>query len=198
MEAPARIENSENRSRSNNVRLQGIPEATSGTDLKSTVITILNRVFDREASSPIELDQVHRVGGPRRDSSGRPWDVLWRVHYYTLKEDLIRKAWRMGPVDFDGASIHFCLNLSRNTLHMCPVVHPLLDLIHQARATYTWGHLFSIKVTSGNNNFVLSDPDQLPEFFLFLEQDPVDLLNWLASSNDRSMTAGMWPSPTTS
>lgn len=57
-----RMEESENRSR-RNIRLQGIPEATSGADLKPTVITVLNKVLGRETSSPIELDRVHRVGG---------------------------------------------------------------------------------------------------------------------------------------
>lgn len=67
-----RIEDCENRSCRNNIRLQGIPEATSGTELKPTVITILNKVLGREAASPIELDRVHRVGGPGGARDGRP------------------------------------------------------------------------------------------------------------------------------
>ncbi|XP_073479740.1 protein HIDE1 [Aquarana catesbeiana] len=56
-----RIEDSENRSRRDNIRLQGLPEATSGAKLKPTVISILNKVLGREAATPIELDRVHRT-----------------------------------------------------------------------------------------------------------------------------------------
>lgn len=83
----------------------------------------------------------------------------------------MRKAWNMGSVDFFGASIHLYPDLSRNTLYMRRVVRPLLDLIRQAGASYTWGHPFSIKVTRGDGRFTLSDPDQLPDFFLFIEQE---------------------------
>lgn len=190
-----RIEDSENRSRRNNIRLQGIPEATSGAELKPTVITILNKALGREATSPIELDRVHRVGGPGGARDGRPRDVLCRVHYYTLKEEIMRKAWNLGPVDFFGAPIHLYPDLSRNTLYMRRVVRPLLDLIRQAGATYTWGHPFSIKVTRGGNRFTLSDPDQLPDFFLFIEQDPVEVLNWLDPPEDRSGQVGLGPLP---
>lgn len=151
-----RIEDSENRSCRNNNRLKGIPKATSGTDLRPTAISILNQVLGREASSSIELDRVHRVGGPGGDRGGCPRDVLCRVHYYTLKEELLQ---------------------SRNSRYMQKVVRPLL--IRQAVATYTWGHPFSIKVASDDNKFILSDPDQLPDFILFLKQDPIDVPNWL-------------------
>lgn len=107
-----RIEDSENRSRQNNIKLQGIPKATSGTNLRPTVISILNQVLEREVSSPIEHDQVHRVGG---QGGGCPRDVLCQVHYYTLNEALLRKAWYLGPVDFDGYSIHLYPDLSRNS-----------------------------------------------------------------------------------
>lgn len=63
-----RIEDREHRSRINNIRLKGIPETTSGIDLKLTVITMLHLALGKEAS-PIDLDRVHRVGG----ADGRSW-----------------------------------------------------------------------------------------------------------------------------
>lgn len=189
-----RIEDSENRSRRNNIRIQGVPEATSGTDLKPTVVSILNQVLGREVTSPIELDRVHRVGGMGGDRSDRPRDVLCRVHYYTLKEEIMRKAWRLGPVEFDGSTVHLYPDLSRNTLYMRRAVRPLLDLIRQAGASYTWGHPFSIKVTRDDNcKFVLSDPEQLPAFFTFLAQDPISIPNWLDPPEDRQRLQGPLP-----
>lgn len=76
---------------------------------------------------------------------------------------------------------------------MRPVVHPLLDFIRQPGAIYTWSHPFSIKVTHDDNKFVLSDPDQLPD--LFLEQDLVNVPNWLDSPDDHARLSGLGPLP---
>lgn len=78
------------------------------------------------------------------------------------------------------SSIH--LYLSRNTLYMRWGVHPLHDFIRQARATYTWGQ--GVKVSRSDNKFALSDTDQLPDFSLFFQQDPVNVLNWLDPPDD--------------
>lgn len=79
------------------------------------------------------------------------------------------KAYRLGPLDFDGSTIHLFPDLSKHSLYMCLVVRPLLNVICQAGATYTWGHPFSIQVKREGHSFILSDPDQLLALFLFLE-----------------------------
>lgn len=107
------------------------------------------------------------MGGLGGNRDGRPRDVLCRVNYYTLKEEIMRKAWCLGPVEFDGSSIQLYPDLSCNTLYRRRVVRPLLDFIRQVKATYTWGHPFGVKVIRNGNKFVLSDPDQLPDFFFF-------------------------------
>ncbi|KAM5158267.1 ATP-binding cassette sub-family A member 13-like [Mantella aurantiaca] len=50
----------------------------------------------------IELDRVHKVFGPRSHEANRPRDVLFRVHFFTITEDIIRKVWKIKKVDFDG------------------------------------------------------------------------------------------------
>lgn len=103
------------------------------------------------------------------------------------------KAWRLGPVDFDGSSIHLYPDLSLNTLYMPRVVRPLLDLIRQAEASFTWGHPFSIKVTLDDRKLILSDSDQLLDFFLLLEQDPIDVLNGLDPPDNCQRLPGSGP-----
>lgn len=82
------IEDSENRSHRNNIRLQGIPEATSGTNLRPTGLSILNKVLGREAKSPIELDRVHRVGGGS-------WGLRWLPSRCSLSGSLLHSEGRM-------------------------------------------------------------------------------------------------------
>lgn len=66
------VEDGENRSHHNNIRLRGKPEATQGPDLLSTVSAIFNILLDRPPTTRIEIDRVHRVAGirPSQSNSG--------------------------------------------------------------------------------------------------------------------------------
>lgn len=97
-----------------------------------------------------------------------------------------------------------CSSLSRplNTLYLRRVVHPLMDLIRQVGATYTWAHPFSVKVTRDTNKFVLSNPGQLSDCFLFSEQDlwtrPDQFSKWIGPSRGLPKDFRPQPSFTTS
>lgn len=93
----------ENRGRRNNIRLRGIPESVSPTNLKPTVELVLNSYLNRRSEDAIELDRVHRVAGGRSSKLGQPRDVLCRVHFFATKEAIMRAAWEKGPYQLEGA-----------------------------------------------------------------------------------------------
>lgn len=76
----------ENRHRRNNIKLRGIPEAVETTDLRATVIGIFNDLLGKPASSPIELDRVHRINIPSQGERSQPRDVLCRVCIFTTSK----------------------------------------------------------------------------------------------------------------
>lgn len=129
------LEDLEDRSRRNNLRLRGIPEATGAEDLEATVLAILQGVLDTPQTS-IELDRVHRTLGPRPSDPDRPRDVLCRVHRYTQKDLVLRKAWERGEVMFDGAEIKILPDLSRATLQRRAMLKPILELARGLGCTY--------------------------------------------------------------
>lgn len=59
VELQLRVEEMEVRSRRNNVRLRGLPEATGSEDLLATVTDIFRRVAGDHLSEQIEVDRVH-------------------------------------------------------------------------------------------------------------------------------------------
>lgn len=103
------------RSRRNNLRLRGIPEATGPEDLVETVTAIFHKLLDSPPPS-LEIDRVHRTLGPKSTDPSRPCDVLCRLHRYAKKEVILRRAWELGDLDFDGANIQILPDLSRATL----------------------------------------------------------------------------------
>lgn len=186
VEVQLRLDDGENRSRRNNLRLRGIPEATMGPDLRTTVIALLNQVLGKPPASEMELDRVHRIPGPRvtpsatRDPAATdpPRDVLCRVHFFTIKEEILRLAWEKGPIDFDGALIRIFPDVSRQTRAMRGLMRPLLEVIREAEATYRWGHPFHLIVRRRGTEFHLRTPDQLPSLFDFLNKPAVNVPNW--------------------
>lgn len=189
------IDDGENRSRRNNIRVRGLPEATSGSDLRATIVAIFNRLLDKPPTAELELDRVHRVQGPRGGDDLAPRDILARVHYYTIKEEILRRAWSQGPLDFDGASVQFFPDISRMTLRMRSQIRPLLEAIRTTGATYRWGHPFHLIVLKGNNSFTLRWPDQLPDLFRFLEIPGFSIPNWLDFPITFNSTRSMSPRP---
>lgn len=64
VEVQLRLDDGKNRSRRNNLRLRGLPEATMGPDLRVSV-AILNQILGKALTAELELDRVHRIPGPR-------------------------------------------------------------------------------------------------------------------------------------
>lgn len=62
-ETQIHIEDLENRSRRNNLRLRGLPEATGPENLQETVRAILLKVLDPDPSNTLEFDRVSQGTG---------------------------------------------------------------------------------------------------------------------------------------
>lgn len=169
----------ENRSRRNNIRLRGIPESVGGDALWNTVTAILNSYLGRPAQDSLELDRVHRAPGSRGGSPGRPRDVICRVHFFQVKDSIMRAAWDKGSFSLEGAQVILLQDLARNTLAMRRHLKPLLEVARQQGATYRWGFPFQLFLRLNGRFFVLKSPSQLTEAFAFLGAPPVEIADWL-------------------
>lgn len=174
------IDDLENRNRRRNIRIRGLPEATRQTDLKATVTAIFNNCLERPPETPIAIDRVHRTLGPRGPTEDRPRDVLCCLHNYSVKEDILQRAWIRGHVDFDGAQIALLPDVSRRTLQMRRCMKPLLEKLSEREITYKWGHPFHLIARKGGRSYTLRHPADVPDFLNSLELPAVSLPNWLA------------------
>lgn len=174
------LEDLEDRSRSNNLRLRGLPEATGTEDLAATVNAIFQEVLGASPPPSLEMDRVHRTLGPKSQDPDRPRDVLCRVHHYNQKELILRRAWEHGAVEFDGATIKILPDLSRATLQRRAMLRPILDLARRQDCTYRWGFPLAVIFRKSASSFTLRTPADLPALFVFLGAEPIHVPNWLA------------------
>ncbi|CAH2293706.1 Hypothetical predicted protein [Pelobates cultripes] len=80
-----------NRGRRNNLRVRGIPEAQGDQeDIRDTLQNLFNKILQRATDTPILLDRAHRAVRPQGLPQDTPRDIICRVHYYTLKEVILR------------------------------------------------------------------------------------------------------------
>lgn len=133
---------------------------------------ILNPVLDKEPNAELELDRVHRTQGPVTLGDGQPCDTLCRVQFYIIKEEILRRVWSRGPIDFDGAMVQILPDLSKHTLQLRRNLKPLLEKICEAEANYHWGFPFHPSVQKGGCSMALRIPSQLPDLFALLEIPP--------------------------
>lgn len=123
------LEDLEDRSRRNNVRLRGIPEALDQENLQDMVKSIFENILKDAMPLNLELDRVHRALGPKSKDINRPRDVVCRLHYFAHREAILRKAWETGTIDFKGGQVKILPDLSRATLQRRTLLRPLLERV---------------------------------------------------------------------
>lgn len=85
------LEDVEDQSRRNNLRLRGLPETIEAESLGETVQEMFRTILDDPAGS-IDIDQAHRALGPRSSDPGRPRDVVCRLFRYPQKDAILRRV----------------------------------------------------------------------------------------------------------
>lgn len=100
----------ENRSRRNNIRLVGIPEDKEGTMATEFVSNLLQEVLGLD-EKPL-LDRAHRSlqTKPKPDQPPRPF--IARVHFFHVRELIIRQARQLQSLSFSGRPIYIFPDLT--------------------------------------------------------------------------------------
>ncbi|CAH2274338.1 Hypothetical predicted protein [Pelobates cultripes] len=85
------IEELDNRSRRNNLRLRGLPETQEASeDLLAKLQALFNNILQRPTDTPVLLDRAHKALRPKGLPQDKPRDVICRAHYFTLKEEILK------------------------------------------------------------------------------------------------------------
>lgn len=137
---------------------------------------------------PIKLDRERRVAGPR---NAPPTHILCRVFFFSLKEEDIKRAWCLDPVEFYSVHVTLLPDLFRATLSMHQAVKPLFNLIQEHEALYWWEHSFYVVICKNGEDFRLYTLDQFPALFTFLGTEHIELLDWINLPEDNMI----WPWP---
>lgn len=156
------MDDQENHSRQNNIRLRGIPESVRPQDLIPSLTKLFNTIFGKYPKDKIEFDRAHRALRPQSADPSRPQDVVCRVHLYSLKEEIMRKARVTGDLTIEGSKIGLFPDLSRRTLRLRASLRPLLSILQAQNIVYRWGFPFALHVRHQDTTLTFRSPANLP------------------------------------
>uniref|UniRef100_A0A8C5P8X9 Uncharacterized protein n=1 Tax=Leptobrachium leishanense TaxID=445787 RepID=A0A8C5P8X9_9ANUR len=122
-----RLDDLENRSRRNNIRVRGVRETI--TDLDSYLAHIFNTILAERAVHPASFDRAHRALRPRPTDQAPPRDVICRVADYRLKQAIMAAARRRRVWEIDGDRLEFFADLAQSTLQARRALRPLTMLL---------------------------------------------------------------------
>lgn len=177
----SQMDDQENRNRRNNIRLRGVPELVRPQDLIPSLTKLFNNILGKDPGDRIEFDRAHRALRPQNADSSRPRDVVCRVHLYSLKEEVMRKARMAGDLTVAGAKIALYPDLSRRTLRLRASLRPLLSVLQARNIAYRWGFPFALHVRHHEDNLTFRSPADLPAFLKALDLPAVQLMDWDAA-----------------
>ncbi|KAK1905486.1 Antho-RFamide neuropeptides-like, partial [Dissostichus eleginoides] len=102
-----KVDDLENRSRRNNIRITGVPEKVEGPQPTAFMELFLAETFGAKAfPSPPAVDRAHRVATARKTQSDTPRPFIARIHNFQTKERILKLAREAGPLSFRGCNIH--------------------------------------------------------------------------------------------
>ena len=150
--AMGKLENYENQSRRQNVRIIGLKEGTEGKDppvfFEKWIPEILN--MDMQGKR-LKIERAHRVGPPA-GSAGRPGPraVLVRLHDYTDRQRILRAARSKGRVSTDGQVVSFYQDFSAEIVKRRQQSADARRRLREAGIKYAFAYPAVIKILPPN------------------------------------------------
>ncbi|CAH2283843.1 Hypothetical predicted protein [Pelobates cultripes] len=149
------LEDLNNRSRRNNIRVRGLPESVSVPPdrLQTTLVDLFRSL----------LPEAHRALRAPVFSPATPRDVIVRLHRFPVKELLLWKA-RQNPPLYQGKKVAFFQDLAPLTLKKRRDLRQLTLTLTHYGIRYMWGHPFKLVIRKENQTHILSTASEMAPF----------------------------------
>uniref|UniRef100_A0AAR2JAN4 L1 transposable element RRM domain-containing protein n=1 Tax=Pygocentrus nattereri TaxID=42514 RepID=A0AAR2JAN4_PYGNA len=109
----SRVEDLENRSRRNNVRLLGLKEGIEGDNLNVCIEKILSEGLHMHIDNEFEIERAHRSPGFRPDENQPPRLIMIRFLRSTARDKVLKAARENGGAVWNGCNISLFPDMSK-------------------------------------------------------------------------------------
>uniref|UniRef100_A0A8C5MRW7 Uncharacterized protein n=1 Tax=Leptobrachium leishanense TaxID=445787 RepID=A0A8C5MRW7_9ANUR len=171
-----RLDDLENRSRRQNIRIRGIRETVH--NVKARLISFFNMLLGEDAITAADIDRAHRALRAPQHPPAPPRDIICHLPNYQLKAAIMDKARTRRSWRYKDDNIELYHDLSPYTLLARRSLRPVTNLLREANIPYRWGHPFSLQVRTDNRLHSILSPRDVPQFLEALGFPPTEVPNW--------------------
>lgn len=107
------------------------------------------------AEHRMELDRAHRALQPPR-LDGLPRDIIVKPHFFSVKEEIMRRARSSDNLKLMGHKIQIFADLSPYTVQKRRSLKPLLQLLIEKAIIYRWSFPLRLNFSYRNKSFGFS------------------------------------------
>lgn len=146
----------EDRNRRNNIKIRGIPESVSGPELIPYIQQVMTSLLKSSSKQDLILDRAHRLPKPKNVPASAPRDVIMRVHFFHVKEALMRISRDSALLPEPYQQLKFYADLSQFTIQARRKLTPVTSALRQHQVQYRWGFPTRLIIMRNGTTHVIS------------------------------------------
>lgn len=162
----AKIDDLENRSRRDNLRVVGIPE---GVEKGNPTEFMSNFFFEvlgpLGLESPPSLERAHRAAGAKPGADERPRAMILKVHRFQVKERILRLARQQDKLIFHGSRVHIFPDFSVDIMKRRASYNTVKNQLRAAGVRYGLLYPARLRVSFNGTDQVFLTPQAAENFF---------------------------------
>lgn len=152
----AKVADIEDRSRRNNVKIRGVPESVSPPNLTSYVQQLIKAVLPSTTTHDLIIDRAHRLAKPKSLPDSTPRDVIVRIHFFHIKDELMQTARRLQQLPEPYHGLKLFADLSQFTIRARQRLTPITTALRQHNVLYRWGFPTKLIVTRNGVTHIIN------------------------------------------
>uniref|UniRef100_H2ZTJ7 L1 transposable element RRM domain-containing protein n=1 Tax=Latimeria chalumnae TaxID=7897 RepID=H2ZTJ7_LATCH len=159
-----RIEDLENRSRRNNLRIMGFPEGVEDGNPVKFLQEVLPELLDLEEGQILEIERAHRTLAPRPTPEQRPRAFIVKFLRYPIRELLLRLARNKSQIKWKDHRISLFPDWSRDLQLKRQRFWEVRRLLREKNIKYGLFYPAILKVTYNGETLSFMDPGEVKKF----------------------------------
>lgn len=141
----------EDRSRRSNIKIRGIPEDIAPTQLLQYAQTLFSTILPNLTHQDLIIDRIHRLPKPSFIREDTPRDVLLKMHYDHVKEQIMIAARKPDAIRPPYANLILLPDLSRHTLQRRRNLATITKALRNHKVLHKWRHPATLIITHHNS-----------------------------------------------
>lgn len=171
----AKLADLEDRNRRNNIKLRGVPESVSQSELVPYIQQLIKVTLPHTSKQDLILDRAHRLPKPKNLPTSLPRDVIVRIHFFQIKEQLMQAARRSPHLLEPFHKVTLYADLSQHTIQARRKLSSITSIQRQHKVLYKWGFPTKIIITKDGTTYVIPSVEKGPAILKQLGLDTTAL-----------------------